>query len=117
MTVAQAKQRQSQVLYNPKWDDPLEPGIYSGKIFEYLAARRPILAIGKYRDVVDDLLADTGVGVSATTDAEIEDALEKMYHEYLQKGEVAFQGDTSKLDKLSHRELAEKFAEELDRLA
>jgi len=116
MPVAQAKQRQSQVLFNPKWDDPLEPGIYSGKIFEYLAARRPILAIGKYRDVVDDLLADTSVGVSALTDGEIESALEGMYHEYLQQGEVAFRGDTSRLDKLSHRELAERFAQELDRL-
>lgn len=117
MSVAQAKQRESQVLLNPKWDDPRDPGIYSGKIFEYLAARRPILATGKYEDVVDELLADTGVGISVSSEEDVERALVKMYQEYCDKGEVVFRGDTSKLDKLSHRELAEKFVEELDRLA
>jgi hypothetical protein len=46
-------------------DDPNEPGIYSGKIFEYLAARGPILAIGKYCDVVDELLKNTNAGISS----------------------------------------------------
>ncbi len=57
MPVAHAKQRESQLLFNPKWDNPQEPGIHSMKILEYLAARRPILATGKYKDVVDDMLA------------------------------------------------------------
>ena len=116
MPTAVAKQRESQILFNPKWDDPEEPGIYSGKIFEYLAARRPILAAGNYRDVVDDLLTETGAGVSTTSTTETEQALAQMYLEYKEKGEVTFRGDTSRIDKLSHRQLAERFAAELDSL-
>lgn len=116
MDISHEKQRESQLLFNPKWDDPREPGIYSGKIFEYLAARRPILATGKYKDVVDELLDETGAGVCATSEEDVEYALEKMYREYMEKGEVVFRGDTSKIDKYSHREFAGKFAETLNHL-
>lgn len=114
--VAQAKQRESQLLFNPKWNEPNYPGLHSLKIFEYLAARRPILAVGKYKDVVDDLLGETGVGVCASSVEECEYVLEKAYQEYKLKGEVAWQGDESKVNNYSHREMARKFAEILGNL-
>ena len=116
MAVAQAKQRESQVLFNPKWDDPEDPGIYSGKFFEYLAARRPILAIGKYRDVVDEMLEATKAGICVSSVEDTERVLEAMYREYKDEGKVKYSGDATKLDKSTYRELAGRFAEELDRL-
>jgi hypothetical protein len=110
MHVAHEKQRESQVLYNPKWNDPGEPGIYSGKIFEYLAARRPILAVGDYRDVVDGLLTDTGAGVSALSVEETTALLSDMYREYLETGEVRYRADPAKLDRYSNVEMVKKFA-------
>jgi glycosyltransferase involved in cell wall biosynthesis len=116
MEVAHQKQRESQLLLNPKWNDPQEPGIYSMKIFEYLAARRPILAMGKYKDVVNELLDETGAGLCATSVEDVEYALEKMYQEYKLKGEVAWYGAESKVNNYSHREMARRYARILDNL-
>jgi glycosyltransferase involved in cell wall biosynthesis len=116
MTEAQEKQRESQLLFNPKWDDPQEPGIHSLKLLEYLAARRPILATGKYPDVVDELLNETRAGTCVYSVADAEHALEKAYQEYEQTGKVAWHGDESKVNAYSQREMAGKFARILDSL-
>lgn len=39
-------QREADVLLLLLWNDPREKGIYTGKLFEYIGAGRPILAIG-----------------------------------------------------------------------
>ena len=41
-----AEQRKAQLLLLLTWDNPEEKGVYTGKLFEYLAARRPILSFG-----------------------------------------------------------------------
>ena len=111
------RQRESQVLLVPKWEDAKEPGIHSLKIFEYLAARRPVLAVGGHPDVVDDLLAETKAGVSAPTVEAVEKAIKELYDEYKAKGQVTFRGDEATIDQYSHRGMAKRFAELLDRLA
>ncbi|MFA5309401.1 MAG: glycosyltransferase [Dehalococcoidales bacterium] len=116
MPEAQARQRESQLLYNPKWDDPKEPGIHSLKLLEYLAARRPVLATGKFSDVADDLLAETGAGVYAADAAAIERSLTAAYREYMQRGAVAWHGNEAKIAGYSQREMAHKFARILDSL-
>ena len=57
------KQRESQILLLLNWNDPKETGIYTGKIFEYLAAGRTILSIGAVSGVVGELLEQTKAGV------------------------------------------------------
>ena len=46
-----AEQRRADVLLLMQWDDPREQGNIPAKLFEYLAARRPILGLG-YEDGV-----------------------------------------------------------------
>jgi len=108
--IALEKQRESQLLLLLKWEDPQEHGAYSGKVFEYLAARRPILATGGSSDVVDELLNETNAGICAPTVEDIKNILKKLYQEYKLKGEVAYQGVESNVNKYSHREMARKFA-------
>jgi glycosyltransferase involved in cell wall biosynthesis len=110
------RQRESQLLFNPKWNDPQEPGIHSMKILEYLAARRPILATGRYHDVVDELLEETGAGVCTSSVEDTAKALQKAYHEYLSRGQVAWHGDAAKTGNYSHRAMAGRFADLLDQL-
>lgn len=115
--VALQKQRESQLLYITKWQDPQERGAYSGKIFEYLAARRPILAADGSDDVVKDLLNETNAGIDAPAIEDIKDTLQKLYQDYKLRGEIAYSGIDSKINKYSHREMARKFSEILDRLS
>ncbi len=111
------KQKESQLLLFLNWDDPEEHGVYSGKIFEYFGARRPILATGgEDGDVVTALLQETGAGVSAFDKEGIKGTLREQYREYKTKGEITFRGDEVKINKYTHREMARKFFDILDGL-
>lgn len=114
--IALERQRESQLLLVLKREEPQEKGVYSGKIFEYLAARRPVLATGGSSDVVDELLNETNAGVHAPTIEDIKSALKKLYQAYKLKGELAYQGEESSISKYSHKEMARKFAEILSNL-
>ena len=114
---ALARQRQSQLLLLFDWDDPQEKGVYPGKVFEYLAAGRPILAVGGAAgNVIARLLDSTRTGEHAPTVADIEKAIAKFYQEYKLHGKTFYQGDESEISKYSYREMARKFAEILDSL-
>lgn len=114
--IALQRQRESQLLLLLKWEDPKERGTYTLKVFEYLAARRPILATGGSSDVVDELLNETNAGICASTVEGIKNTLKELYREYKLRGEVAYQGDESEINKYSYREMVRKFSEILDRL-
>ena len=112
--IALNKQRESQLLLVLKWNDPEERGYYSAKIFEYLAAKRPILAIGGYDDVASQLLDETKAGMDCSTVEEIKRSLAELYHEYQEAGRVGYKGDEANINKYSQREMARQFAEVLD---
>jgi hypothetical protein len=108
------KQRESQVLLLLTWNDPKEKGVYTGKIFEYLAARRPILAIGLQGSIATDLLTLTKTGVTVSSDAEIREHILQLYQDYNENGFVKYKGDISEIERYSQREMARKFADVLE---
>ncbi|HEY4675066.1 MAG TPA: glycosyltransferase [Candidatus Bathyarchaeia archaeon] len=111
------KQRESQVLLLLNWDDPQEKGVFTGKIFEYLASKRPILATGGFGgDVVQDLLVETNSGIYCSKVEEIADAVKNLYLEYKSNGNVTYRGIVEKINKYSYREMARNFAKILDGL-
>lgn len=55
-------QRRSDVLLLLLWDDPGEAGVYSGKLFEYVAARRPVLMLGWEHGVAADMIRGRALG-------------------------------------------------------
>ncbi len=115
---AMEKQRESQLLLLLDWEDPQEKGVYTGKIFEYLGARRPVLATGGSKgDVVGEMLDETKAGRHAPTVEDVKKALEELYREYKLKGGVTYRGEPAQVDKYSNREMARKFAAVLDQLA
>lgn len=111
---ALTKQRESQLLLLLSWNDPRERGIYTGKLFEYLAARRPILAVGGPRGVVTELLQQTNTGVHVSSYAELKDVLAKFYEEYKIHGRVAYHGYEERIAQYSHYAMARRFAEILN---
>jgi len=110
-----AQQRKAQILLLLTWNNTQEKGVYTGKLFDYLAARRPILSMG-YTDggVVKELLDQTQAGVHCSNEDEIRDYLLKAYREYKQLGAVQYRGIEEEVMKYSHREMARKFAKVLD---
>jgi hypothetical protein len=57
-------QRQADVLLLLQWSDPRQKGIYTGKLFEYIGACRPILSIGPTDNEPAELIAKGGFGVA-----------------------------------------------------
>jgi hypothetical protein len=112
--IALEKQRESQLLLLFKWNDPSHRGVYTAKVFEYLAARRPIIAVGGYPDVVNELLDDTKAGVCGQTREDIKTMLVPRYREYKQTGAIRYSGIEAEINKYSYHEMAGKFASILD---
>lgn len=111
------RQRESQVVLAFGWEDDYETGVFPVKIFEYFAARRPILVTGgtlneQFRPMIDDANA----GGHAIHVQGIREILKRYYEEYTSGGVVSYQGISSEMDCYSTRSLARGFSEAFTRL-
>lgn len=110
------RQRESQLLLLLLWYNPKEKGVYTGKIFEYLAAGRPIIALGGPNEsVVKDLLNETQAGHYILSLEDLEIVLSKYYSEYVRTGAIP-RTKESAIMKYSHLEMAKKFADLLNKV-
>jgi len=110
------RQRESQLLLLLLWNNPKEKGVYTGKVFEYLAAGRPIIALGGPEEsVVKDLLNETQAGYYISSLEDLEVVLSKCYSEYMKTGAI-LPTEESAISKYSHLEMAKKFADLLDKV-
>ncbi len=98
------------------WKGPYPEGWISAKIYEYIGAKRPILAIGSKGTAVDSLLNQTGCGLAADSKDEIKDILIGMYGDYMRNGEVKFEGRSEAISFYSRKEAARKMAATFDSL-
>jgi hypothetical protein len=68
-------QQEADALVLFLWTDPkerrVERGVYTGKLFEYVGAGRPILAVGRMRTVASDLIVERGLGVVCETATQV----------------------------------------------
>ena len=108
------REMESQILLLLGWSDPKETGQHSGKLFEYLGARRPILAVGGSRGVLTDVLEETHAGIHALSKMQLRKSVLAMYHEFRESGRVHYHADPEAVEQYSHRQMARKFADVLD---
>jgi hypothetical protein len=113
-----ARQIESTVLLLLSWVDAREIGVYTGKIFEYLGAKRAILAIGPKEGVVHKLLADTGTGVVCSTSNEIKSILSKWLKEFAQTGNIStcFKPNEILISQYTRKEATSKLAQAFDEI-
>jgi Glycosyltransferase Family 4 len=115
-TAAIDRQRESQLLLQLGWDDRREKGQHTGKLFEYLGSRRPILALGGAPGAMSDVLDHTGAGVHLQTKDELKQYLLQSYREFEQNGFVRYHGKEDAIAQYSHLEMSRRFAALLDGL-
>jgi hypothetical protein len=104
------KQRRAQLLLLLNWNDPNETGVYTGKIFEYLSAKRPIIAIGGYGGVIDELFKKTSSGMSLSDKEQIKTVLKRYYAEFKSDKGIEYHGDLEEINKYSQLEMAKNFS-------
>ncbi|MHB1467661.1 MAG: glycosyltransferase [Solirubrobacteraceae bacterium] len=92
-------------------------GVPGGKLYEYLAARRPILAVPGDDRFVTGVLHETGAGVGATSPDEVARVLRRWLEEWNRTGEVAYTGREDAVNRYSIRESARRLATLLDAAA
>jgi hypothetical protein len=110
------RQTESQILLLLAMNIATDEGCYPGKLFEYLAARRPIMAIGGLKGATSELLTKTGAGVQLFSAEEIRNFLLTSYQQYRDRGSVTYAGISSEVEQYTHRDMARKFAELFDGL-
>jgi len=102
-------QRSSQVLLLIEIDSYETAGIIPGKLFEYMAAERPILAIGPADSDVEDIIKSTNCGNYFKYDEleDVKDYILKCYQQYQNK---SLKVNGIGLQYYSRKKLTEKLA-------
>jgi glycosyltransferase involved in cell wall biosynthesis len=112
------KQLESSLLVLFAALDPQNTCTAPGKIYEYLAARRPIVAIGKPTgaDILENIIVKTRSGIYARDIHELEETLASSYHQFITSRDVIYTGLQDQIDKFSYDEIARQYANILDKL-
>ncbi|MNJ84116.1 hypothetical protein D3C87_15590 [compost metagenome] len=97
---------QSHLLWQPEMKG--YTGMYTGKIFEYLGAKRPILVAPSIGDVLDRLLEETGAGKSFHSSEEISDYILHKYNEWETNGFINYEGNDSSISFYSRENQSER---------
>ena len=64
-------------------------GVMPGKIYEYMAARRPVLLFPSDDGILADMIRGTGIGFVAESEASALTHLRKLYHKWVNTGAIA----------------------------
>lgn len=97
--------KNSSVLFYVGWKG--WKGIYSGKIFEYLGAKRNILIAPNDGDVLEKLINYTGSGKLANTPEEMTAILSNWYNQW-KKNEIEYHGIDERINEFTRESQAKK---------
>ncbi len=91
-------------------------GVYTAKLFEYLAAKRPILALAPQEGVAASLIrqANAGIVVDPANRREIKKAILRYYSEHERTGSVRYHGRGEVVRRYEQPVLAGRLAKVLD---
>ncbi|MBN2169499.1 MAG: hypothetical protein JW738_09665 [Actinobacteria bacterium] len=109
-------QKEATALFHVMMDDPLEKLGHGSKIFEYMGARRPILAYAPQGGEVVKLLEETQTGKAATSEHELETILEQWITEFDMYGSVDFEPNEKRLRMYTRESLTGEFVKVLNNI-
>jgi glycosyltransferase involved in cell wall biosynthesis len=107
--------RRAHLLYLPIHQCAVDEGFLPGKLFEYLAARRPILSIGPSDGDAANIIRELNTGISVGYDEK-----EKLVRQLRERFQAYLQGQTpvskESIERFSRKNLTAQLAGELDAL-
>lgn len=107
------KQKESQALLLLSWNNEKEMMFLPGKIYEYLAAKRPILSIGYKEGSLKDLIEKTNIGYHVSTLEETKKAILNFYNSFIENKSLKYTGNEY-VNNYSMITTAQKFGTILD---
>jgi glycosyltransferase involved in cell wall biosynthesis len=107
-----ARQKTSQLLL--LLTSPGQGGAIPGKLYGYLASRRPIVSVPGDRMGADRIVAATRTGIAADDPAQLAHWLEAAYRAWQETGRVPYQGQTDEIARYSHQAQTPALAAVLD---
>lgn len=108
-------QKKSQGLLLISWNNEKEKIFLPGKIYEYLAAKRPVLSIGYKEGSLKDLIEKTNIGYHVSTLDETKKGLMDLYNNFITNKSLKYTGN-SEVNNYSMLATAQKFGKLLDSL-
>jgi len=103
------KQRNAQILLLLTWNNPEEKGVIPGKVFDYLAARRPILSLGSSKAEGVKIIERTRAGIHCKDENELERYLLDRYDEFINKSSIEYKGIDEKVMRFSSDRMGKQF--------
>lgn len=91
-----------------------EKGVLTGKIFDYLAASRPILALPDDHGEIRSLLESTGAGISLSCPEDICRALNVWYEQWQSDSQFAMKQNSNVVARYSRRQQTKELAKVLE---
>jgi len=113
------RQKESTTLLLLVRTDFAGKGVCTGKVFEYLGAGRPVLAVAPKDGVVDQLLKTSGAGMVCSEKREIKLILAKWLDEFQKHGRITshYSPRREVIANYTRREQTRRLAKELDEAA
>ncbi|HEY2469478.1 MAG TPA: glycosyltransferase [Terracidiphilus sp.] len=108
-------QRKAQLLLLLTWSTDKSAAVVTGKIFEYLGSRRPILMVGGTGSgAAASILKETGAGTYARDKSDTMASILAAYRQFCSTGEVLYDGREEAVLKYTQRRMAKCFADLLN---
>ncbi len=103
------QQRRAQILLLIEIDSPETRSIIPGKLFEYIAAQRPIVAIGPKDSDIEEILKESNAGCffDYSQKNEIKSMVKSLYENYKTGSLIS---ESSNIEKYSRRNLTEQLS-------
>ena len=107
------REKSSDVLLLISWMNPKEKMFIPGKVYEYLAFKKPVLSLGYKEGSLKDLINETNIGYHTSNLEDTKKVFYSFYKEYIETGKVSYCGNEN-ASKYSMVETARSFASILD---
>jgi len=112
-----ARQKESTALLVFVGDHPYSAKVLTGKVFEYMGSKRPVLAWAPCGGTLVDLLDRTGAGFAATDRGELKDTLRQWIDEFQRTGRLSYGGVDVEIERHSWKQLGRRYANILNGMA